>query len=388
MDGLRCEVYLQDRAGVVRFVLAFYAIGGNLPEGAEESLDESLDVAETRVWVCEDGYLHQIKMQVTGSDLTIDGHFKLADLNGDIKIVAPPNPIVPPSSTPVPSETPVWTATPRATLSAAQATATATAALDALDATTDWEVVLADTFDSNSNNWTVEEGKSIENGKYHMEYERPRQHLSRFTGNCGADRFRASIDARLVGGSQDCGMGLTFRNGIDDISGGMTDYVFYIQNDGSWGFDIIHSPDPGIAQTGTSDAIVPRALNRLQVLAQGNQLTFFVNGKFVGQAEDDTLPIGKAGAAVWVLGPGGCEVEFDNFQVSTGTAPGLYNQAGKNYLYRLDGCQSKRMANRKLSKRGRRRHPRDCRYKIRLGSIQLFRIGGCGHSRHGAGDGL
>jgi hypothetical protein len=95
----------------------------------------------------------------------------------------------------------------------------------------------------------------------------------------------------------------------------MTDYVFYIQDDQRWGFDIIHSPDPGIAQNGTSGAIVPRALNRITVIAQGQHFTFFVNGKYVGQAQDGTLEQGKIGAAVWILGPGACQVAFDNFEV-------------------------------------------------------------------------
>jgi hypothetical protein len=142
--------------------------------------------------------------------------------------------------------------------------------------------------------------------------------------------FVATIDARLVSGSEDCGMGLTYRNGLNSSLTTTNDYVFYVHNDGRWGFDIIHSPDPGIAQEGVTDAIVPRALNRLAVLAQGDTFTFFVNGKYVGQAQDDTLARGKVGAAVWMLGPGGCEVEFDNFQVRV--PPASAESQGKEIL--------------------------------------------------------
>lgn len=192
--------------------------------------------------------------------------------------------------------------------------------------------MLSDTFDSNSNNWTVGDGKAVENGAYVWNIN-DRVNIYRGLPEMpNQSDFLATMDVQLVSGSTDCGMGVTFRNGLDDSSGRMTDYVFYIHNDGRWGFDIIHSPDPGIAQYGTSNAIVPRALNRIQVLAQGDQLSFFVNGKYVGQAEDDTLGLGKAGAAVWVLGPGGCEVRFDNFQVLAAPPPPILAETGKLIL--------------------------------------------------------
>lgn len=317
----------------------FLALSGAGTFTSPEEADASFDRAEILVWVCENGYLPRLEMHVTSKPRSssevpsaLDAVVRLYDLNGDIEITAPANAISVPTPMPFYTETPMPTQTSRPTLAPAQATATATAALGTLNATTGWEVVLSDTFDSNSNNWEVGEGKSVEGGKYVWNIN-DRVNIYRGLPEIkGQTDFVASIDARLVTGSQDCGMGLTFRNGIDDFSGSMTDYIFYIQNDGRWGFDIIHSPDPGIAQYGTSNAIVPRALNRIQVIAQGSQLTFFVNGKYIGQAEDATLSVGKAGAAVWVLGPGGCEVEFDNFQVSAAPPPAILAETGQMIL--------------------------------------------------------
>lgn len=336
LNGARCDVYLQDRAAVVEFFLRRVMGSTNIPL---ETGDQFLDRAESRVWVCDDGYLHQLEMHIEtksqgGGDtpVAIDIGIRLQDLNGDILIAAPANAVPLPSPTPLPGVTPVPTLTPRPTIAPAQATATATAAQGSLQAVQAWNVVLTDSFDSNLNKWAVGDGKTVENGKYVWNINN-RVNIYRGLPEMQTQSdFLASIDARLVSGSPDCGMGISFRNGTDSFSGSTGDYVFYIHNDQRWGFDIIHSPDPGIARTGVSDAIVPRALNRIQVLAQGNQFTFFVNGKYVGQANDKTLVRGKIGAAVWVLGPGSCDVEFDNFQVSAPPAPAYMSGTGKIIL--------------------------------------------------------
>lgn len=334
LDGAQCDVYTQDRASVIAFFLVSIAGGVSIPP---EQADKLFDRAESRVWVCADDYLHQLEMHVTtkpqspsSQQNALDALLRIYDLNGNIEITAPADVVPLPSPTPVPTATPQPTDTPRPTIEPALATATVTAAQSQLQAVANWKVVLSDSFDSNANNWTTGSGKSVANGKYMWDIN---DRVNVYRGVPEMDNlsdFAATIDARLVGGSSDCGMGLTFRNSSD--GGSTTDYVFYIHNDQRWGFDIIHSPDPGIAQNGTSDAIVPRALNRLLVIAQGRHLTFFVNGKYIGQAEDGTLTRGKIGAAVWVLGPGSCQVEFDNFQVSVPPTPTPTAQQGKILL--------------------------------------------------------
>lgn len=218
--------------------------------------------------------------------------------------------------TAAPTRTPVRQ--PTVPVSPPLATADANTASAALKRTEGWNPLLTDKFDDNQNGWTTGDGKSVANGKYVWDMNNRVNIYRGLPEMAPQSDFAASIDARLVSGSPDCGFGLTFRNSTDP--GYMTDYVFYIHNDQRWGFDIIHSPDPGIAQNGTSDAIVPRALNRITVIAQGRYFKFFVNGKYVGQAEDGTLASGKVGAAVWILGPGACQVEFDNFEVRTPSA--------------------------------------------------------------------
>lgn len=325
LDGVQCSVYLQDRAAVAQVFLT--AIGASGPVTPEQA-DKFFDRAESKVWVCADDYLHQLELHIStkpqsSSDIPValDARIHLYDLNGDVQISAPANAVPLPSPTPVPSETPVFTPTPRPTAGSAQATATAVAAASVLKTASNWDVVLTDSFDSNSNKWTEGDGKSVAGGKYVWDMNNRVNVYRGLPEMKTQSDFAATIDARLVSGSPDCGMGLTFRNSTDPSYGSMTDYVFYIHNDQRWGFDIVHSPDPGIAQNGTSDAIVPQALNRIAVVAQGDQFTFFVNGKYVGQAQDKTLARGKIGAAVWVLGPGSCQVEFDNFQVRA--LPGL-----------------------------------------------------------------
>lgn len=213
------------------------------------------------------------------------------------------------------AQTPVFV-TPSATIPAPQATMTAQAAQSAaqaaqpvLDSTKTWRVVSSDSFDANDNGWMEGDGKTIADGKYKWQITEPFNIFRGLPDNSPVRDFAASMDVVQVGGSEDCGMGLIFRNNAEGK------YVFYIHDDQRWGFDIIHSPDPHIAQHGISDAIVAHGSNRVTVIAQGNRMILFVNGKYVTQAQDATLGEGKVGAAVWNRESGECQVEFDNFEL-------------------------------------------------------------------------
>lgn len=91
LDGKSCQVYSGDKSAVVN---AFNKLGGATGT-TQEDLD-SIENAEFKFWVCDDGFLHQVKMLVEGHDKNKPdqkGSFqilmKIMDFNGDIKITPP-----------------------------------------------------------------------------------------------------------------------------------------------------------------------------------------------------------------------------------------------------------------------------------------------------------
>lgn len=90
LDGLQCEVYAGDREATLA---ALEGLGEETLPGGEE---ENLEVAEVRFWVCEDGYVHQIQADLSGTNPEAPDQqvelallMRLFDINGDISIEAP-----------------------------------------------------------------------------------------------------------------------------------------------------------------------------------------------------------------------------------------------------------------------------------------------------------
>jgi hypothetical protein len=90
VDGLQCEVYSGDREATLA---ALEGLGDDTLPGGE---DENLEVAELRFWVCEDGYVHQIQANLSGTNpeapdqqVELDLLMRFFDINGDISIEAP-----------------------------------------------------------------------------------------------------------------------------------------------------------------------------------------------------------------------------------------------------------------------------------------------------------
>ncbi|MGB8647097.1 MAG: hypothetical protein WCF84_17805 [Anaerolineae bacterium] len=112
-DGKACDVYLGDRDATFRFFDAF----SNTDLSAGGAFDQ-FDRAETKIWSCQDGYLHQIALVLEGSPagrssqkggLTLRLHFY--DMDKPISVTAPTNSAaLPPSSNwRVPTPAPTWT---------------------------------------------------------------------------------------------------------------------------------------------------------------------------------------------------------------------------------------------------------------------------------------
>lgn len=91
LDGQNCQVLAGDKTAVVN---AFKKFGG--ATGATQEDLDSIDNAEFKFWVCEDGYLHQVRMLFEGHEKdTPDqkGSFeiliKMMDFDKDIQITPP-----------------------------------------------------------------------------------------------------------------------------------------------------------------------------------------------------------------------------------------------------------------------------------------------------------
>ncbi len=113
LDGKRCDVYTGDRETSLRFFGELASLGGSASMN-QYQLSE-LDNAETRVWVCSDGHLHQLRISLEGSTgsrsdqtATIMLRMHIYDQDASIKITAPPNavPLQAPSLGPTPTRTP------------------------------------------------------------------------------------------------------------------------------------------------------------------------------------------------------------------------------------------------------------------------------------------
>ncbi|MBI4674754.1 MAG: hypothetical protein HY741_24170 [Chloroflexi bacterium] len=91
LDGKSCQVYAGDKSAVVN---AFIKLGG--ATGATQEDLDSIDNAEFKFWLCDDGYLHQVKMLIEGHDKnkpeqkgTFEILMKLSDFDGSITITPP-----------------------------------------------------------------------------------------------------------------------------------------------------------------------------------------------------------------------------------------------------------------------------------------------------------
>lgn len=99
LDGRVCDVYAADKNAAIA---AFTNLGGTSQLTSSESarLTSSITTAEFKVWVCDDGYLHQIRIGFEGMDQSKSSQrfgFKVLvhiyDFGGKISVAAPANPI-------------------------------------------------------------------------------------------------------------------------------------------------------------------------------------------------------------------------------------------------------------------------------------------------------
>ena len=179
-----------------------------------------------------------------------------------------------------------------------------------------------ETFDSEGN-WgvgtTAEVEGQVANGVYQL-YVKDNHGIYFASAGENFSDGGYTVEATQIDGPLNNGYGLLFR--LDEESD--TFYSFEVSGDGYiWvGYCSNLCMDEAIALAGGDwfrSAAVNTGLhetNRLRVVAEGPQMTFFVNGQEVARTVDSRLAEGDIAVMVEALGERGVRVVFDNIEVS------------------------------------------------------------------------
>jgi hypothetical protein len=204
----------------------------------------------------------------------------------------------------------------------AQATATAEARLYMpVRQASGWPIVLADDFSAEGDIWSVGDyddtlvdgSRSIDGGIYRWEAEAFDDFV--WWSIPDADEISdlyLAVDARLIDGVSDAQYGLIFRRDENKDY-----YLFLVGDDGYYEFVRVSGGDwTTLVDWTESIAVQSGEVNRLEVIAQGSQFTFYINGEYVDEFSDDQLTSGKPALVLGLKEEGDTSVvEFDNFEL-------------------------------------------------------------------------
>jgi hypothetical protein len=94
LDGKRCDVYSGDKTATTKL---FQSV--NTQETTSKQSLGDVDSAETKFWICDDGYLHQWTLNIEGRNkdkpterVPFQIRLHLWDFNANIKLTPPANP--------------------------------------------------------------------------------------------------------------------------------------------------------------------------------------------------------------------------------------------------------------------------------------------------------
>jgi len=234
--------------------------------------------------------------------------------------------LLPPSPTPKPTLTETPTSTPTATFTPAH-TATFTPTFTPLAPTEiskeNWPLVLLDTFENNDNAWetgvTTDEDEtkdiSIVDGVYRVDVTDIHGVMNSFGPAIDpvADFF-LSVEGKRDSGTANIDYGLEYR-----INDNYESYMFCI-NEGKKTFWV------GLWESHIWSYLIPEKksasilqgkFNQIAVKAKGPQMSFYINGKLVGEVNDSRLSApGTAGVMIDIKNDNDQGViVFDNFKL-------------------------------------------------------------------------
>lgn len=95
LDGLNCRVYIADKAATLGGLQTMGDATNQLPSNFDL---ENIQVAETKFWLCDDGYFHQMVLNIQAQDSTapsktvgMSASVHLYDFDGNFEITPPEN---------------------------------------------------------------------------------------------------------------------------------------------------------------------------------------------------------------------------------------------------------------------------------------------------------
>jgi len=233
-----------------------------------------------------------------------------------------------PSSTPTPSRTPpatptftpTATNTPTPTPNMTATVQVQNAQSTAENASSNWQVILSDTFDSNKNKWLVEPSDDeyasttyqVADGKYTWDTTAHQSFINWVrTGKKQLTDFYISVEIQQTDGPDTGDYGIIFRE--DDNS---NFYYFGINEQGQYVLYLYNKEWSTLIDLTQSDLIQPGKTNRITVLGEGSHFTFFINDQYLTEIMDDSIPQGITGLAVELAGKNDHGVfEFDNLDI-------------------------------------------------------------------------
>jgi hypothetical protein len=191
------------------------------------------------------------------------------------------------------------------------------------DIDTQWPVAFADSFDNNTNNWSVGQGqigagqleRFIENGKYYWVLHTGKQNeiLGVNSYPDSMTDFITSIDARFLSGEHNNAtpFGIAFRRTDEGFF-----YIFVVNNNGFFRVSLYKNGWTELINWTPSPAYKRGEANRLMVRAEGSKFDFWINDEHVGEVENNQLSEGYLGLVMEDY-LGDVVVEFDNIEVRT-----------------------------------------------------------------------
>ncbi|MFT3895247.1 MAG: DUF1080 domain-containing protein [Anaerolineales bacterium] len=232
-----------------------------------------------------------------------------------------------PSQTPTPIATATTTSTPTPNLTATaeilQATDTAAAVQGTATQVADtWRVVMTDPFDSNKNKWTNEASDDefanvnyqVVDGVYRWDVTTHKSFIGWVrAGKKTYSDFSVSVDARQVSGPDNADFGVVFR---EDEDGNF--YYFGINNQGQYALYEYAGEWNTLIDWTDSDLINAGETNRITVIAQGTEFTFFINDQYLTSIIDEHISKGSIALSIEMAQENDEGVfEFDNFELRT-----------------------------------------------------------------------
>jgi len=201
-----------------------------------------------------------------------------------------------------------------------------------LPAQTDWPLLLCETFADNRNQWQVESQDNpyarytsdIKSGQFQVEYN------AKFFSNTSSSALtwfdvgeakdfvlsvRGLIDTRLTS----TGWGVAFR--ADDEMKSF--FLFSIYNDGSYALDIYENQGWGpLIGRRPNNSILPGQVNKLVILVEGQDFTFWINDQQVNRFEGGLLE--ESGIRLVVTAREGAKARFafDDVVLQAALSPG------------------------------------------------------------------